>query len=139
MKFDRPKETEKEGTKRCIRLMEQDGWQCHRLNVSAGQFSTPGFPDYYCTILRSKLFILLEKWNPIYKNDGERQHYNVLTQNFRWVEFKRPDGGVEYSQIKRFNNFAKHDIGTWILHTEEDYKKLFKPPNWWQFCNRVRG
>lgn len=110
MDFKKPKgKPEKEICKKIIDLMEKDGWFVHRLNVSAGVYSTTGFPDYYCTHLRH----------------GQR-----------WIEIKTPTGGLEISQIERFKRFGQHGIGVWILTREGDYTKLFEPPNWHTYCLR---
>ena len=98
---------EKEGALRLRKEMERHGWHVHRLNVSTGNYSTPGFPDFYCTHLR----------------------FGV-----RWIETKIEGGRLESSQVERFKQFAEHNIGVWILTDERDYQKLFEQPNWWQLC-----
>ena len=107
MEFKHPKgKPEKEGAQRCVKEMRKHGWKCHRLNVSAGEFSTTGFPDYYCTHLKF---------------------------GSRWIEFKQPNGRLEPSQVERFRDFAEHGIGVWVMHDENDYQLLFEKPNWWKW------
>lgn len=107
---DKKKETpEKDGAKRLIQVAKKHGWKCHRLNISAGNYSTPGFPDYYFTHVK----------------------YGA-----RWVEFKVPSGRLESSQVEKFKEFAEHGIGVWILYDEKDYDKLLKESNWWQYTWR---
>lgn len=51
----------------------------------------------------------------------------------RWIEVKQP---VHYSftaaQLLEFPMFCAHGSGIWILcaATQEEYLKLWKPPNW---------
>ena len=97
---------EKDGAKRLIKEMMLHCWKVHRLNVSAGTYSTPGFPDYYAT----------------HKIHGAK-----------WIETKVPNGTLSSSQVERFKSFAEHNIGVWILFDEKDYPKLFDPPNWGKF------
>lgn len=97
---------EKDGAKRLIKEMTRHGWDVHRLNVSAGEYSTVGFPDYYAT----------------HKLHGSR-----------WIETKTHTGKLLVSQIERFSRFAAHNIGVWVLTDELDYEKLFQPSNWGKF------
>jgi hypothetical protein len=100
---------EKEGALRLIHEMERHNWTVHRLNVSAGTYSTPGFPDYYAT----------------HKFHGTR-----------WIETKTERGTLSTSQIERFTKFAKDGVGVWVLSDEQDYEKLFLEANWGKFLWR---
>ena len=132
MEIKKRKEKEKEGAKRCIDLMRQDGWKCHRLNVSAGEFSTTGYPDYYCTIECHNLLRKLREFNI---NWVDSECNKLLLNNTRWIEFKRSrSSSLEMSQIQRFRQFAEHNVGVWILRDENDYSLIYKEPNWWQWC-----
>ena len=59
----------------------------------------------------------------------------------RWVETKNPE---KYSftpgQMEIFPLMTSKGVGIWILTaaTEEEYQKLFKPPNWFQFLSIMR-
>lgn len=51
----------------------------------------------------------------------------------RWIEVKNPKGySFTNAQLKWFPLFSAHECGIWILisDSEEEYKKLFRPPNW---------
>lgn len=97
---------ENDGKARLIAEMKRHLWKVHKLNVSAGIYSTPGFPDLYAT----------------HKVHGQR-----------WIETKVEDGYVRRTQIDKFLEFAAHDIGVWVLFDERDYPKLFEPCNWGKF------
>ncbi len=54
----------------------------------------------------------------------------------RWVEVKRPSGyTITLRQRQRWPVWHAFGIGIWILTaaTQEEYDKLFKPPNWHDF------
>jgi hypothetical protein len=111
MQFRQPRaKPEKEAATKLIKLMRKEGWYVKRLNVSAGQYSTPGFPDYYC----------------LHKVHGQR-----------WVETKSHDSGkLEASQLDTFAEWSKYGMGVWVLTGESDYKLLFEKPNWWKYAFR---
>lgn len=60
----------------------------------------------------------------------------------RWIEVKNP---LRYSftpaQVVEFPKMVANGAGVWILTaaTEEEYLKLFKPCNWWQFLSVMGG
>lgn len=60
----------------------------------------------------------------------------------RWVEIKNP---LSYSftpaQIQDFPLFCANGSGVWVLvaATDDEYQKLFKPPNWYQYLNIMKG
>ncbi len=54
----------------------------------------------------------------------------------RWVEVKNLESyAFTAAQLETFPKMAAEGIGIWILTaaTEAEYKKLFLPPNWYQF------
>lgn len=56
----------------------------------------------------------------------------------RWIEVKLPEmKGSRFTgaQLEDFPKFCANGSGVWILTdaTEAEYKKLFKPPNWFQY------
>lgn len=59
----------------------------------------------------------------------------------RWIEVKNP---VSYkftpAQIDVFPEFSAKGVGIWILvaATDTEYKKLFKPPNWYTFLQVMK-
>ena len=60
----------------------------------------------------------------------------------RLIEVKNP---VKYSftpaQLETFPMFAANGAGIWILvaATEDEYKKLFRPPNWYHYFSLWRN
>lgn len=54
----------------------------------------------------------------------------------RWVDLKNP---VAYeftkAQRQKWPLWAKHGVGIWIITaaTDEEYRKLFQPPNWREY------
>ena len=52
----------------------------------------------------------------------------------RWVDLKNPTS-YEFTraQIAKWPIWDAHGIGIWIITCNEDYPKLFKPPNWRQY------
>ncbi len=56
----------------------------------------------------------------------------------RWIEVKNPVSfKFENSQLEFFPQLASVGVGVWVLTaaTEEEYRKLFKPRNWWQYLS----
>ena len=58
----------------------------------------------------------------------------------RWVEIKLPEGkGSKFTpaQMEDFPKLCANGSGVWILTggTEEEYKKLFCPPNWYTYLS----
>jgi hypothetical protein len=89
-----------------VQLLRTRGWHVERMSADAFQ---NGIPDLYC---------YHRKWNA------------------RWVEVKRPTAyDFTRRQRQRFPIWQKAGIGIWILTaaTQEEYDKLFKPPNWRRF------
>ena len=58
----------------------------------------------------------------------------------RWVEVKLPQmKGSKFTsaQLRDFPKFIAFGSGVWILTggSEEEYQKLFQPPNFWQYLD----
>lgn len=58
----------------------------------------------------------------------------------RWIEIKLPGMvGSKFmpSQLEVFPKLCANGSGVWVLTaaTEEEYRKLFEPPNWAKFLN----
>jgi len=56
----------------------------------------------------------------------------------RWIEVKLPGGkGSKFTnaQMEDFPKFCANGSGVWVLTgvSDEEYEKLFKPPNWYQY------
>jgi hypothetical protein len=62
----------------------------------------------------------------------------------RWVEVKLPQmKGSQFTpaQLETFPMLCAKGCGVWVLTgaTEEEYKKLFGPPNWYQYLSIMKG
>lgn len=152
MHFKQPRaKPEKEGAIRLIDFMRAQGWYCRRLNVSAGTFSTVGFPDYFCTYHRVPQIVHL--YNARIKNLHEAKSYirdpelfelgmqripgySMIMAPFRWIETKTKEGSLEPSQAELYGKWIGHNVGTWVLHDEKDYPLLFQFPNFSSLCLR---
>lgn len=92
-------------------LLKSFDWACIATHGNEYQM---GFPDLYCA------------------------HSFHAT---RWVEVKNP-AKYEFTraQLTVFPLLASKGVGIWILTaaTEEEYKKLFKPPNWYQYLSIMK-
>ena len=59
----------------------------------------------------------------------------------RWIEVKNLEK-YEFTpaQLIWFPQFCAHGSGIWILvnDTEDEYQKLFKPFNWWQYLKVMK-
>lgn len=54
----------------------------------------------------------------------------------RWIEVKLPKGSqLTAAQLEDFPKFCANGSGVWILNaaTDDEYKKLFKEPNWYLY------
>lgn len=61
----------------------------------------------------------------------------------RWIEVKRPKmQGSKFTpaQLDCFPKLCANGSGVWILTgaTEQEYEKLFKQPNWWQYLSAMK-
>lgn len=77
-------------------------------STHGNQFQS-GFPDIYATH---------EKWG------------------IRWIEVKYPHQfSFTAAQNRDFPKFSAHGTGIWILcaATDEEYQRLFKPCNWYEY------
>lgn len=86
-----------------IRFLETRGWL---VEIMVGSAYQTGIPDLYC---------YHRKW-------GER-----------WIDVKQPKR-YTFTKAQRIKwpKWGAGGIGIWILNaaTQEEYDKLFKPPNW---------
>lgn len=62
------------------------------------------------------------------------------TYGSRWIEVKLPEmKGSKYTkaQVRDFPYFCENGSGVWVLTgaTDEEYQKLFEPPNWWKYLS----
>ncbi len=88
------------------KLLESRKWL---VKSTHGNIFSHGFPDLYCA------------------------HTRFGT---RWIEIKNPTHFVfTASQLEFFPKLNAAGVGVWILvrATEDEYQKLFKPPNWYTY------
>lgn len=58
----------------------------------------------------------------------------------RWIEVKVKERySFTSAQLQWFPKFCAHGSGIWVLtsDSDEEYNKLFKPPNWHYFLKNV--
>lgn len=59
----------------------------------------------------------------------------------RWIEIKLPKGSTfTPAQLEDFPKFCANGSGVWILigATDDEYKKLFEPYNWYKYLELLR-
>ena len=93
-----------------IRFLRERGWV---VKETHGNLFQTGFPDLYAA----------------------HRMYGA-----RWIETKIHRDGIvkfENSQLEFFPQLASVGVGVWVLvaATEEEYRKLFKESNWWQYLS----
>lgn len=94
-----------------IEFLTLRGWYCKRVHGNAMQ---SGFPDLFCC------------------------HVKYGT---RWIETKCPPGHkFMQSQLETFQKFCSNGTGVWVMRaaTNDEYLKLFKPPNWWHYLTLIK-
>ncbi len=91
------------------KMLETRGWHVERL---IGNMFQTGIPDLYC---------FHKKWSE------------------RWVDVKQPKK-YNFTKAQRYKwpLWEKAGLGIWILvaATQEEYDKLFKPPNWRSYIKK---
>ncbi len=89
-----------------IAMLEKKSWFCKSTHGSVYQ---SGFPDVYAC---------------------------HQTFGARWIEVKNKEKyQFTAAQLKDFHMMNAHGVGIWVLSaaTEEEYKKLFGPQNWYTY------
>lgn len=90
-----------------VAMLRARGWHVERMIGNMYQF---GVPD---------LYLYHKKWAE------------------RWVDIKRPGKNYSFTKAQKIKwpIWEQAGIGIWILTaaTQEEYDKLFKPPNWRSF------
>lgn len=92
-------------------MLEQRGWH---VEIMVGSAFQTGIPDLYC--------FHQNKW-------GER-----------WIDAKNPES-YNFTKAQKFKwpLWERKGIGIWILvaGTQEEYNKLFQPPNWRSYVKKT--
>jgi hypothetical protein len=92
--------------KAIIEMLTLKGWF---VKITIGSTAQQGFPDLFCCHSR----------------------YGI-----KLVEVKNAEGyRFTDAQLQDFPKLCANGAGVWILTaaTEEEYNKLFRPPNWYQY------
>jgi len=95
-----------------IKYLEARGWLVERMVGNAFQ---TGIPDLYCHH---------PKWG------------------YRWIDCKQPKNyAFTKAQKRKWPEWEQKGVGIWILTaaTQEEYDKLFRPPNWRQYWKASWG
>lgn len=85
--------------------------------------------------LRYREWFVKETHGSIYQSGLPDIYADHYTYGARWIEVKNP---VKYEFTKaQMRDFPKFNAGIWILTaaTDEEYAKLFKPANWYQYLD----
>lgn len=89
--------------------------------------------DAIIDMLRIHEWYIMETHGNMYQSGFPDLYVTHSSYRQRWIEVKNPDK-YEFTpaQLTHFPKLSAHGTGIWILTaaTEEEYKKLFKPPNW---------
>lgn len=96
-----------------IRMLQDKGWY---VKATHGNMYQSGFPDLYAT---------------------------HSTYGVRWIEVKDPKrtGDVfTKAQHEEFPKLSAFGTGIWVLTaaSQDEYRKLFKAPNWWTYLRAAR-
>lgn len=95
-----------------LAMLRMKGWF---VKPTHGNIYQHGFPDLYATH---------SKYGP------------------RWIEVKNPKSyKFTPAQMEDFQKFSANGTGIWVLvaATEDEYKKLFKRPNWFVYLSIMMG
>lgn len=92
--------------------------------------------DALVIYLRGREWLIKETHGNLYQSGFPDLFCYHRNYGMRWVEVKNPDKfSFTPAQLRDFPQFSAVQCGIWILTgaNEEQYKKLFLPPNWYQF------
>jgi hypothetical protein len=95
-----------------------------------GNMYQSGIPDLYAC--RRKFFY----------GTGKSTWDDTSKPLTRWIEVKY---GEKYkftpAQLRDFPKFTAEGVGIWVMvaATEAEYRKLFQPPNWWQYLQAAQA
>jgi len=92
-------------------------------------------------------FLKIEGWYTIVTHGNLYQHglpdifatHSEYRQ--RWIEVKNPGAyAFTKAQLEVFPKLTANGSGVWILvaATKDEYDKLFKPCNWWQYLSVMK-
>lgn len=98
--------------------------------------------DDLIAFLRLRGWVVRETHGNLYQNGFPDLYCAHSSYGARWIEVKNPASyQFEASQLEFFPQLYSVGVGVWVLvaATEEEYKKLFKPCNWWQYLSCAKG
>lgn len=94
--------------------------------------------DALIKFLRERAWVVRETHGNLYQHGFPDLYSAHRMYGARWIEVKNPTGfKFENSQLEFFPMLASVGVGVWVLTaaTEEEYRKLFLPANWWQYLS----
>ena len=94
-----------------------------------------------CAMLRCKGWFVKETHGNMFQSGFPDLFACHSRYGQRWVEVKLPKGSrLTGAQLEDFPKLCANGSGVWILTGDDDtdYEKLFKPPNWYQFCEIMK-
>ena len=89
-----------------------------------------------CRLLRSHSWFVKETHGNMYQHGFPDLFACHPSYRQRWIEVKNPKAfSFTPAQLRDFPLFCANGSGIWIMvaATNEEYDKLFKPFNWWQY------
>lgn len=84
-------------------------------------------------LLRNKEWYVRQTHGNMFSSGWPDLYAAHLRYGTRWIEVKMPENyAFTAAQLDDFPEFAAKGVGIWIIQraTDEEYSKLFKPPNW---------
>lgn len=96
--------------------------------------------DALITFLRERGWVVRETHGNLYQHGFPDLYCAHRMYGARWIEVKVDKNGLvtfENSQLEFFPQLASVGVGVWVLTaaTEEEYRKLFKPANWFLYLS----
>jgi hypothetical protein len=94
--------------------------------------------DAICDMLRMKGWFVKETHGNMFQQGFPDIYATHSSYGARWIEVKKPTGyRFTGAQLEDFPKLVAHGSGVWIMvaATEEEYLKLFKSCNWYQYLS----
>jgi hypothetical protein len=100
--------------------------------------------DKICKKLKGLDWFVKETHGDLYQSGFPDIYAFHRSYGQRWIEVKNPNGyAFTPAQLKWFPMFSAVGCQVWILtsDSDEEYKKLFLPENWYQYLSvwRLKG
>jgi hypothetical protein len=98
--------------------------------------------DNLLKFLRDRGWVIKETHGNLYQHGFPDVYAAHKSYGSRWIEVKNPEKfAFEASQLEFFTQLGSVGVGVWVLTaaTEEEYKKLFRPANWFFYLSVAQG